>query len=84
MLGTNTFIVGSAEKKILIDTGEGVKRFIEELREIVSELQCIIVTHRHWDHVGGVEDVWTAFGKVPVYKFKTQGDPEEFLHVSDG
>eukprot|EP01102_Stenamoeba_stenopodia_P013911 TRINITY_DN4565_c0_g1_i1.p1 TRINITY_DN4565_c0_g1~~TRINITY_DN4565_c0_g1_i1.p1 ORF type:complete len:249 (-),score=48.20 TRINITY_DN4565_c0_g1_i1:626-1372(-) len=33
-----------------------------------STLLSILITHAHPDHIGGIEDVFALYGKVPVYK----------------
>lgn len=76
--------MGQGRKKVLIDTGGGVKEYIEDLAAAAEEIECIIITHFHGDHVGGVADVLQRFGAVPVYKFKVEGDDESFLHVKEG
>ncbi|CAG9326156.1 LACTB2 [Blepharisma stoltei] len=68
--GTNTYIIGTGQKKILIDTGEGIPAWIENLSRNIArnELQCILITHSHPDHIGGINDAFNYFGRVPVYK----------------
>ena len=84
MLGTNTFIIGTGAKKILIDAGEGIKRYIDELVQCVEQLQCVIITHHHIDHIGGIADILNAYGQIPIYKYKTPGDSEIFQHIAEG
>ncbi|GBG35049.1 Lactamase-like protein nscB [Hondaea fermentalgiana] len=77
--GTNTYLIGSGPKRILWDTGEGLEDYVETLRKAMSEvgctgLQAIVISHWHFDHLGGVPSVVKAFSEsetspVPVYKF---------------
>ncbi|KHN80506.1 Beta-lactamase-like protein 2 -like protein [Toxocara canis] len=90
--GTNTYLVGTGKSRVLIDTGEpNVQQYIDDLREALDgcEISCIICTHWHEDHVGGIKDVINkVIGKpVPVYKFKRTDAPEDsskYHYVEDG
>lgn len=50
--GTNCYLVGTGRSRILIDTGQGVDRFLPHLRDCltrtgVSEISLILITHRY-------------------------------------
>ncbi|KAK6009108.1 metallo-beta-lactamase domain protein, partial [Ostertagia ostertagi] len=53
-----------------------------------SEIDCIIITHWHNDHVGGIPSVLKQVigHEVPVYKFQRgkSEDPSQFHYVHDG
>ena len=77
-------MVGTGEKKIVIDTGQGVPKYIEELKENVDKIECVICTHHHHDHIGGVADIKSTYGDIPIYKYKIDSDSDEFLNLSIG
>lgn len=79
--GTNTYLVGTGSKRLLIDTGDaGVKAYHELLfRDVLQWMQsttsaakisidAIVLTHWHHDHVGGVNDILRVFPDAKVYK----------------
>lgn len=85
--GTNTYLVGQGPKRILIDTGDTptapiwLKSLKQALADEKAEIQQVILTHWHPDHVGGVKDVRTLFPDVKVYKNQPGADQ---LNIDDG
>lgn len=78
-------------RKILVDTGEpNVDEYINKLKEALGdgEIDAIIATHWHHDHVGGIDNVRKMIGNdVPIYKFKRQDTSDErtdYKYVEDG
>ncbi len=71
--GTNTYLVGTGPRRFLLDTGSGHDEYMPILEEAIAALGCreiegIVLTHAHPDHIGGVRQVRAHFGPVPVYK----------------
>src|SRR5271167_4513806 len=64
--GTNTYIVGTSKRPILLDTA------LKELSGS-SELERIVLTHAHVDHLGGVKQVTERFGEMEVLKMPWEG-----------
>jgi glyoxylase-like metal-dependent hydrolase (beta-lactamase superfamily II) len=72
--GTNTYVVGTSKRPLLLDTGQGLAEYLPLLERALdehrgtSELDRIVLTHAHPDHIGGCEQVRSRFGPVPVLK----------------
>ncbi|XP_033348618.1 endoribonuclease LACTB2 [Bombus vosnesenskii] len=61
--GTNTYLVGTGTRRILIDAGEekSSNEYTKVLREVLEKekatIQHLLITHHHVDHLGGVNYV---------------------------
>ena len=88
--GTNTYLLGRRDP-ILIDTGVGVSDYLPLLEGYLAERQWrqparIILTHRHRDHFGGVEQLRRRFPGLPVAKmiYRDAGLPDDTVDLHDG
>lgn len=62
-LGANCYIVETAPGRcIAVDIGGDSSYFLSFLKEKELALSKILLTHGHFDHIGGVEDVRKATG----------------------
>ena len=89
--GTNTYLVGTSKRPILLDTGQGIPSYLPVLEQAVRErradgLQEVILTHSHPDHIGGVPAIQARFGPLRVSKKPWPGRdaPIEFTAIDEG
>jgi hydroxyacylglutathione hydrolase len=65
----NTYIVRTdpdARSALLIDPGEEPQRLLDAAGALGAEIEAILITHCHFDHVGAVGPIARATG-APVY-----------------
>jgi hydroxyacylglutathione hydrolase len=64
----NTFVLrrDGGDKALIVDPGDEAPRILEVVRETGAEVEAILLTHTHFDHVGAVADVARATN-APVY-----------------
>lgn len=81
--GTNTYLIGRGQQRILIDTGEGARSWATSLKSLLSEenatVQQVLLTHWHGDHVGGISDLKRLCPQVIVHKHDPE-DGQEDIH----
>jgi glyoxylase-like metal-dependent hydrolase (beta-lactamase superfamily II) len=92
--GTNTYLVGTGKRPILLDTGVGLDVYDPLLEKGLletkgaNELQEIVLTHVHQDHIGGVPNVKKRFGELTVSKHiwpeKDQAYDFPLTYIEDG
>ncbi|KAI1165288.1 metallo-beta-lactamase superfamily protein [Nemania serpens] len=70
--GTNTYLVGTGPRRLLIDTGEGKPSWQAALERVLEEekatVQSALLTHWHHDHVRGVPQLLQLVPDAAVYK----------------
>nr|XP_020666961.1 endoribonuclease LACTB2 [Pogona vitticeps] len=84
--GTNTYLVGTGPRRILVDTGEpSVPEYITCLKQALNEfsisIQEILVTHWHHDHVGGISDICKHIPSSKVLYTPGHTDDHMALHL---
>ncbi|CAO3693777.1 unnamed protein product [Rhizopus stolonifer] len=64
--GTNTYLLGTGARKILIDCGQGLPEYLPHLQHSLKQTQedayisDIIISHGHADHWGGLQDILSS------------------------
>ncbi|RVX75287.1 hypothetical protein B0A52_00640 [Exophiala mesophila] len=86
--GSNTYILGSGPRRLLLDTAQGEKAWLDNITSALSSqaqspvISTAILTHWHHDHIGGVKDLESTFPDVKVYKHLPNHDPDGLLDPS--
>ena len=70
MLSTNCYMAwGEGDKCVLIDPGFDGNQILEQVRARGKQVEAILLTHGHFDHVGGVKEIARETGcKVYIHK----------------
>jgi hydroxyacylglutathione hydrolase len=55
-----------SNKALIVDPGDDASKLLDAIRELGLEIEAILVTHCHFDHIGAVAPVAEATG-APVY-----------------
>ena len=68
-IGTNCYVVRAsrtADEAVVVDPGGNAAELRLELARVGARCAAILITHGHWDHLGGVADLAEGTG-APVY-----------------
>jgi ribonuclease BN (tRNA processing enzyme) len=76
ILGNTAFIVGSEDRKLLVDCGRTVD--LELLKQgKLKDITDIAITHAHADHVGGLE----GMAQMNFFAYKKRGEARPNMYV---
>lgn len=85
--GTNTYLLGSGPRRLLVDTGEGKPSWIAALKRTLAQenatISAALLTHWHPDHVGGVRDVLGLEAGAQTKVYKNRPEPGQ-LDIQNG
>ena len=70
----------------MIDTGEGKSSWLIALQSLLksenAEIDTVLLTHWHPDHVSGVQSVLNICPKAQIYKHRMPNDPSIYIDIS--
>ncbi len=64
---TNAFLIEHNKEIILVDAPPGCEKVIEFLKEHNLPLAKILLTHTHFDHIGGLKQLKVVYPEVEIY-----------------
>ncbi len=67
MLGTNCYIIRDEDELALIDPAVYSDKVYNALKELGGKLKYILLTHGHYDHIGGVKQFQELFPDAKTY-----------------
>ncbi len=65
-ISVNSYVLFKDKEAVVIDVGLNPQALIRFLEEHELDLQGILITHGHFDHIGGINDLQDKF-LAPVY-----------------
>ncbi|MEQ6387917.1 MBL fold metallo-hydrolase [Bacillaceae bacterium S4-13-58] len=66
-LGTNAYILFEGKEALIIDPGGESAEIVSFLKENELNPIAILLTHAHFDHIGGIDFFRNHFQQLPVY-----------------
>lgn len=68
-LGTNCYLVVNDKtgEAVIVDPASCPERLKDCVSQEGLQVRAILLTHAHFDHIMGIDDVMAVFGQMPVY-----------------
>ena len=57
LIGTNCYVISKGELALIVDPGGDADQIINYIKGTDLNVQAILLTHAHYDHIGGLEDL---------------------------
>ena len=82
-IGANCYIVSEKDEAFIIDPGGDAEKIIRAAKNF--DVRYILLTHTHFDHIGGLNDVKEAFpeAKTAVHKLEKEWLYSTGLNLSE-
>ncbi len=70
----NTYIIYNEKDAFIIDPGSNYPTMTTFLNEHQLTLKGVLLTHGHYDHIKGLNDLLSAYKQVPIYIHESERD----------
>jgi len=65
---TNTYLVSNDKKKcVVVDPASGCGEVLQKIKKESLDVEAIVLTHSHFDHITGIPELLEVLGNLPVY-----------------
>jgi hydroxyacylglutathione hydrolase len=65
---TNTYLVSNDKGKcVVVDPASGCGQLLRKITREMLDVEAIVLTHAHFDHITGIPELLEALGNLPVY-----------------
>ncbi|OBT74265.1 hypothetical protein VF21_07398 [Pseudogymnoascus sp. 05NY08] len=85
--GTNTYVVGTGQRRLIIDTGGGEPAWAELIASTFASMNIslshVLLTHWHSDHTGGVSGLLHLYPHLTSSIYKNEPDHGQ-QNITDG
>lgn len=82
-LDVNTYIVINGNVGFVVDPGGDAQKIYSIFRKQKAKIEAILLTHAHFDHIGGVAELCRIASKGEDGKENPQDAPTVFLHKDE-
>ena len=82
-LDVNTYIVINGNVGFVVDPGGDAQEIYSIFRKQKAKIEAILLTHAHFDHIGGVAELCRIAGTGEDGKENLQNIPTVFLHKDE-
>ncbi len=82
-LDVNTYIVINGNIGFVVDPGGDAQKIYSIFQKQKAKIEAILLTHAHFDHIGGVAELCKVASKDEDGKENPQNAPTVFLHKDE-
>lgn len=89
-IGTNCYLLINEKTKeaVIVDPASCPDYMMNYIKTEEIKLKAVLLTHAHFDHIMGIDDVLNKYGKMPVYVHEADKpmleDPQQNMTMSFG